>query len=228
MKIKTNNTHMKNTTIFLIITLVMISFSAYSQTNGPSFGLRAGVNLQTFNGKDSEGDPLEMDMVPRFHVGAVVNIPFAPDFYFQPGLLFTTKGAKSDNLLGLDMSVEYNISYIELPLNIVFKPALGNGHFVLGFGPYLAYGIAGKAKFKIGNVSTDDKIVFTNDSNASDWKYFKALDYGGNLFFGYEMNNGISLQINTQLGLAKINADKPDNNSEFRNTGFGISLGYNF
>ena len=227
---------MKKNNIFLIIALVMISISAYSQTNGPTFGLRAGVNLQTINGKDIGGDKLEMDIVPRFHVGAVVNIPFAPDFYFQPGLLFSTKGAKSNNsFLGLvDFSVEYNISYIELPLNIVFKPALGNGHFVLGFGPYLAYGVAGKAKFEINNVSTEEKIVFTDEHTsliATDWKYFKALDYGGNLFFGYEMNNGISLQLNTQLGLAKINAENKsltDNDSEFRNTGFGLSLGYNF
>jgi hypothetical protein len=172
-------------------------------------------------------------MVPRFHLGVVAGIPVAPDFYFQPGLSFTTKGAKSkDQFLGLDMSAEYNLSYFELPLNFLYKPVLGNGHFFLGFGPYLAYGIGGKAKFTIENTSTEDKIVFAKDYNSQnpyDWKYFKHLDYGGNIFFGYELNSGISLQVDTQLGMAKINSEKtPSSKTEFRNTGFGLSVGYNF
>ena len=226
---------MKNKILFLLAALLLLGVTANSQTTGTSFGLRGGVNFQTINGKDLNGDQLKLNMVPRFHVGVVVGIPVAPDFYFQPGLLFTTKGAKSkDRFLGMDMSVEYNISYIELPMNFLYKPMLGNGHFLLGFGPYLAYGIGGKAKFTIGTLSTEEKIVFTKDytpEDQNDWKYFKNLDYGGNLFFGYELSSGISLQVNTQLGLAKINADNKtlsNNKSEFRNTGFGLSLGYNF
>jgi hypothetical protein len=226
---------MKNKTLFLLAALILFGVSANSQTTGISFGLRGGVNLQNINGKDLNGNQLELSMVPRFHIGAVVGIPVAPNFYFQPGLLFSTKGAKSENqFLGLDMSAEYNISYIELPLSFLYKPKVGKGHFFLGFGPYLAYGIGGKAKSVIENVSSEENIKFTNEYeslNPYDWKYFKHLDYGGNLFFGYELNSGLSLQLNTQLGLAKINADNstlPNNESEFRNTGFGLSLGYNF
>lgn len=226
---------MKNKILFLIAALILFGVSANSQNTGTSFGLRGGVNLQNINGKDQAGDQLKLNMVPRFHVGVVVGIPVAPDFYFQPGLLFTTKGAKSkDRFLGMDMSVEYNISYMEVPMNFLYKPMLGDGHFLLGFGPYLAYGIGGKAKFTIGSLSTEEKIEFTKENGSvsfSNWKYFKSLDYGGNLFFGYELSSGISLQVNAQLGLAKINSDNnsfPNNKTEFRNTGFGISLGYNF
>jgi hypothetical protein len=226
---------MKNKTLSLIAALILLGGFAYSQNTGTSFGLRGGVNLQNINGKDLNGDKLELNMVLRFHLGAVIGIPVAPNFYFQPGLMFTTKGAKSkDQFLGMDMSVAYNISYLELPLSFVYKPVLGNGHFFLGFGPYLAYGIGGKAKFTIESTSTEEKIVFTKEYeslNPYDWKYFKHLDYGGNLFFGYELNNGISFQVNTQLGFAKINAENitlPGNKSEFRNTGYGLSIGYNF
>ena len=225
---------MKNKILFLLAALLLLGVTANSQTTGTSFGLRGGVNFQTINGKDLNGDQLKFSMVPRFHVGVVVGIPIAPEFYFQPGLLFTTKGGMSKNIFWGTDKIEYNISYIELPMNFLYKPMLGKGHFLLGFGPYLAYGIGGKAKYTIGSISTEEKIVFTKDYNSSDpivWKYFKNLDYGGNLFFGYELSSGISLQVNTQLGLAKINAENntlPNNKSEYRNTGFGLSLGYNF
>lgn len=226
---------MTNKTLIIAATFLIFASTAYSQNAGTSFGLRGGVNLQNINGKDMNDEKLELNMVPRFHLGIVLGIPIAPEFYFQPGLIFTTKGAKSkSDFLGLNMAAEYNISYIELPLNFFYRPVLGKGHFFLGFGPYIAYGIGGKAKFTIDNTSTEEKIVYTNEYqslNPNDWKYFKHLDYGGNLFFGYELNSGLSLQLNTQLGLAKINAKNttfPDNNSEFRNTGFGLSLGFNF
>jgi hypothetical protein len=226
---------MKNIILFLVAALVSLGFSANSQSEGVSFGLRGGFDLQNINGKDLNGDQLEFSLVPRFNAGVVVDIPIATDFYFQPALLFTTKGAKSkDEFLGMDMSAEYNISYIELPLSLVYKPVLGNGRFFLGFGPYVAYGVGGKAKFTIGDVSTEEKIEFTDEYDSltlSDWRYFKPLDIGGNLFAGYELSNGISLQLNTQLGLVKINSENKtlsNNKTEFRNTGFGLSLGYMF
>lgn len=226
---------MKNKTLLIAAAFLILMSTAYSQKADISFGLRGGVNFQNINGKDLNDDKLELDMVTRFHAGIVMGIPVAPEFYFQPGLLFTTKGAKSESdFLGLNMEGEYNLSYIELPLNFLYRPTLGKGHFLLGFGPYIAYGIGGKAKFAIDNTTTEEKIVYTNEYeslNPFDWKYFRHLDYGGNLYFGYELNSGLSLQLSTQLGLAKINSKNttyPDNKSVFKNTGFGLSLGYNF
>ena len=226
---------MKIKTYFLLAFLILSGISANAQTTGISFGLRGGFNMQNFNGKDLNGDKLEMSMVPRINVGFVLGIPVAPEFYFQPGLMYSAKGAKdASSFLGLDMAVDYNISYIEVPMNFLYKPALGNGHFFLGFGPYVAYGLGGNAKFTIEDTSTEEKIVFANEYqslNPYDWKYFRRLDYGANLFFGYELKNGLSIQLNTQMGLAKINADNTtlqNNKSEFRNTGYGLALGYNF
>ena len=39
-----------------------------------------------------------------------------------------------------------NLSYIEIPVNLLYKPVVGNGKLLLGFGPYIAYGIGGKYK----------------------------------------------------------------------------------
>ena len=77
-------------------------------------------------------------------------------------------------------------------------------------------------------------IEFTNEytcANPYDAKYFKPLDYGGNILFGYQFAGGLSGQLNAQLGMAQIKAENtlnPNSKVEFKNTGFGISLGYMF
>lgn len=225
---------MKNKIFFTIVTILILTMPAISQTT--SLGLRGGLNMQNINGKDISGDALEMKMIPGFHIGLVVDVPIATDFWFQPGLLFSTKGAKSDgDFLGLGYSTKYNLSYIELPLNLVYKPILGDGHFFIGFGPYIGYAISGKATFEVGSLTTEQDITFEKEFNSSsdqdDWASFKRLDYGGNLFFGYQFDFGFSVQLNTQLGLAAINSENlsmTDSKATFRNTGFGLSLGYNF
>lgn len=216
--------------------MVMFGFTTMAQSEGISFGLRGGANMQTINGKNMNGDKLELDMIPGYNAGVIVEIPVAPEFFFQSGLLYTTKGAKSSNdFWTVNTSGKFNLSYIELPLNFLYKPVLGNGHFLLGFGPYVAYGLTGKAEYVIGNTTTKEDIVFANEYSSLNpyGPYFKRLDYGANLFFGYQLSSGISLQLNTQLGMAQINADNTNalytnNKTLFKNTGFGLSLGYMF
>ena len=225
---------MKNKNLFLVVAMVMFGFAAMAQSEGISIGLRGGFNYQNINGKDMNGDQLKLDMVPRFNAGVVIEIPVVPALFFQSGLLYTTKGAKSTNdFPNTNVSAEYSLSYFELPLNLLLKPALGKGHFLLGFGPYVAYGLDGTAKYTIGNISSDEKIEFANEYSSLNpyGPYIRRLDYGGNLLLGYELSGGLSLQLNAQLGMANINADNttyPDNKTSFRNTGFGLSLGYRF
>lgn len=218
---------MKNGIVFFLAILTMFGFSANAQTmndEGVSFGLRGGVNFQNINGEDSNGDKWENDMALRFNAGIVANIPVAPEFYFQPGLLYTTKGAKfNDEILGVNTSSELNTSYLELPLSFLYRPLLGTGHLLLGFGPYVAYGLGGK--FEAGNEEIDIKF---GDDSSDEFFYLKRMDYGANLFFGYELQNGLSIQLNTQLGLANILPDIADDDATFKHTGFGISLGYMF
>jgi len=196
-----------------------------------SFGVLGGINFQNMNGKDAGGDKLENDLIIGFHVGVNVQVPIVPEFYFQPGLLFSTKGAKNTDG---SITTTAKISYIELPLNLVYKAMLGNGYVMLGFGPYNGYGIGGKVKSEGGAVTVENDIEFKNVVEIGDdplVPYFKAFDVGANLFAGYEMSSGIFAQVNTQFGLLKINPENKyiaDDKSSVKNVGFGISLGYRF
>lgn len=213
---------MKNRLLYLIFILALSASTAIAQTTNRekiSFGILGGVNFQNLNGKLSSGDKLDNDMLLGFHGGVNAQIPIAPEFYFQPGLMFATKGAKNTySILGSEFTDEIKINYIEMPLNLVYKGALGNGFVMLGFGPYVAYGISGKQVFE-GNDLTFERGVDYN-----------AFDAGANIFAGFEMGSGLFLQLDTQFGMLNINPDATNSNNQTtaKNTGFGLSLGYRF
>ena len=220
--------------IILTICLAAITFIAEAQTSDhPSFGFRAGINFQNINGKDENGDKLSNKIVPRFHIGVNAELPIATDFYVQPGLLFSTKGAKSTEPIGgQPADQKLNLSYLEVPVNLLYKPVLGKGKLILGFGPYIAFGLAGSVKTEGSGQTATTDVKFKNTVKPSDpagKAYFKPVDAGANLLFGYELSNKWSAQLNAQLGLTKINPSNEgasNDKSSWKNTGFGVSIGY--
>lgn len=223
---------MNKKNLYLACMLLLSSAWAMAQSsgNGPaSFAILGGVNFQTFNGQDANDEKLENDLRVGFHAGISAQLPLAPEFYFQPGLLFSTKGAKNETV---GFTSTFKLSYVEVPLNLVYRASLGSGHFSLGFGPYVGFGIAGKALTEGNGVNIEQDVEFTNEvavSSSPESTYFRRLDAGGNVFVSYEMASGIFLQLNTQLGLVKINPEYevfPNDDSTIKNTGFGLSLGY--
>ncbi|HLN52511.1 MAG TPA: outer membrane beta-barrel protein [Lentimicrobium sp.] len=217
-----------------ILALVAILLLGINYVAAQGFGVRAGVNFQNINGKDASGDALENKLITGFNIGANYEIPVGTDIYFQPGLLFSTKGGKSTGeILGVKYDSKVMTSNIEVPLNIIFKPLLGTGHMLLGFGPYVAYGIGGKVKVESGGEEEESDIEFTNevteDDLLTDKYYLKPFDAGANFIIGYELESMLSLQLNAQLGLLNIYPKQPvDTETSFKNTGFGLSIGYRF
>jgi Outer membrane protein beta-barrel domain len=203
----------------ILVTVVLITFLnavVYAQSK-TTFGIRAGVNFQNLNGKDSNGDKLNNDLKTGFNAGVNAEIPVGIDFFVQPGLLFTTKGAKYEIA---NVEVKRNQSYIEIPVNFLYKPELGDGRLLLGFGPYAAFAVGGTIKG--GNYDID--LKFGNEIGES-----KSFDAGANLLAGYEFKNKISFQLNAGLGLVNMyNRPDNDNKSSVKNTGFGVSVGYRF
>lgn len=214
--------------LFLSVSLGMAQGTDQGRS---SFAILGGVDFNNFNGEDYSGDKLDNKLILGYHVGVNAQLPIVPEFYFQPGLLFSTKGSEKT---GVVSTTTYKLSYIELPLNFVYKGLLGNGYVMVGFGPYLGYAIGGKVITEGGSASLETDIEFQNEVDLGDpllVHYFKAMDAGGNIFAGYEMASGIFIQLNTQLGMLNIKPEDtllPNGKTAFRNTSYGISLGYRF
>jgi len=207
------------------VAMAMTTFS-YAQSK-TTFGIRAGGNLFTVNGEDLNGDDLDLKLKPGFNVGINAEIPVGIDFYLQPGVIFSQKGYKFDG----DDDDKVNISYVEVPVNFIYKPELGTGKMLLGFGPY--FGVAVGASYKPDGSGEDVDYKFKSDLTAAEavgtTPYLKRFDAGGNLLVGYEFANKLSFQLNAQLGMLKINPTvEGDEYGKMKNTGFGLSLGYRF
>lgn len=213
----------------------MMSLGAMAQTNRTTtastekegnFIIKGGLNLAnvsvTSNGRVNDANTLR-----TFHVGIGYDIPFSDGFSFQPGLLYTGKGAKTQ--FGKEGDAFYykatsNPMYLEIPLNFVGKIALTQtSSFYLGAGPYAAMGITGKNKvdaYTLGvkRYSSND-IVFTNDNptTAQEENYgygkIKRFDYGLNALAGLEFTR-FTLGANYGYGLVKLNSGTDNSSSD--------------
>ena len=189
-----------------------------------TFGLRAGVNMQTINGKDVDGNELKNGVKTGFHAGLNAEIPIGSGFYLQPGLMYSAKGAewaKSNNN-------DVRLNYIELPVNFVYKPVLGTGNFVLGFGPYAALAVNSNVETNGTKKDIDFDAAYSPFDRST---HFKKFDAGANVLAGYEFNSKVALQLNAQLGVTNNFSGKDGallEKVKYKNTGFGVSLGYRF
>jgi len=229
---------MKTKFIAVVVLLATISFSAQAQKSNAI--LRGGVNLANVS-VTNNGRVDDAKMLASFQVGIVGNIHVASLLYFQPGLLFTGKGTKSQS--GDPSSLNYskattNPYYIELPVNFVLKtPVVKDNRFFAGAGPYLAIGVAGKLKNegKVAGISysNEKNIEFSNDDpttlnyeEGAGFGIMKRFDYGLNGTVGVEGKTFV-LSANYGLGLAKLQSgsnSSEDNNNKHRVLSFTLGF----
>ena len=212
--------------IMLLSTAGLVSFGVFAQSKkytapATTFGITGGVNWNNINGKTSTGNKLDNNLKTGFNGGINVEFPVSNGFYLQPGVEYRQKGSELNN------GNKLMLSYIDIPVNFIYKPKLGMGGMLLGFGPYVGFGMNGKVKADDG---TERKITFNNKYSTSEAEdiQFKKLDAGANFMIGYEFKSKLSAALKAQLGLIDINPDAniPGDETRYRNTGFGVSLGY--
>lgn len=217
--------------IFVIVIGLCSVFNVNAQP-----GIRAGINFSNIIGHNVGTQKLNLKINTGFHVGGLYDIRISESFFVQPGILFSTKGSKENGVPGPD---NYTFTktgyYLEVPINIIYRPSLRNGHLLFGTGPYFGYGLGGKWTNE-STANTKGNLVFVNDfdqynnAGGNTFVYGRNPDYGINLLIGYEFANKISIQLNGQLGLRDITPLKDDQQLDVKqnNVQFGMSVGYKF
>lgn len=232
---------MKKKTFTLLIICSTLYLHSFSQIQ---WGVKAGGNMSAMLMKDESGY-LKTKLVPGFHVGGFAEAALSETFFVQPSLLFTSKGFKVDQdgfaeyLYGVDQ-IKFISYHLELPINFIFKPQLGNGRMMLGAGTYVAYGLGGNWEAASNGISVKGKLKFLNDYNSSDSTlggstrkipYTKPFDFGGNILIGYEINPNLFFHLNGQIGLIDIDPTyngMKDEKSSVKTVGGGVIVGYRF
>ncbi|MBL7741603.1 MAG: PorT family protein [Chitinophagaceae bacterium] len=174
-------------------------------------GLKAGGNLDNQKVNVKEGTIYASDNLKGYHAGLIGELDLGSNFYLQPQLLFSRKGAMHLSSTGAG-DTKVRISYVELPVNVLYKLDLPFGKAFAGAGGAFSYGIGGKETQ--GDVS--GKIY----SGVKDWR---REDISLTFTAGLEFDNGFFASINSQKGLLDIHQSK---DVTIRNKSMSVSIGY--
>ena len=219
------------------ILMATFYFSSHAQKSGAI--LRGGLNLANVSVTDN-GRVDDAKMLTSFQAGIIGDIHLASIRYFQPGILFTGKGTKSQS--GTEGSANWykattNPYYLEIPATFILKSPTGPVKFFGGAGPYLGIGIAGKNKAEGAifgaSFSSEKNIEWSNDDpttlNSEEGAGFgimKRFDYGLNGTVGVEGKSAV-FSVNYGLGLAKLQSgsnSSQDNNNKHRVLSFTLGF----
>ena len=131
----------ERTKLIVVLALVtMLSNSSFAQTK---FGVITGVNFSKLILKGFEND-VKTELSPGFQVGVTADIPIVSNITLQPALLYVQKGFyDKDGKYGYAPDFKVRAEYLELPLQLVFRPMFANRKLLIGAGTYFAYGIGG-------------------------------------------------------------------------------------
>ncbi|MXV51427.1 outer membrane beta-barrel protein [Pedobacter sp. HMF7647] len=231
--------------------LIIVSNSAISQTKttGEStarFGVKAGVNLSKYSGKNSYDYSPSADYANNigFNFTAYGDFGISKNFFIEPGISLQNKGSKlkanEDLFYGFEsFKFKQTVFTIEIPVNAVWRIPTGSaGDFQLSAGPYIGFNIAGRNKLEGNFVAgptvdypalkfvTNTKDIDFGDSNDDD---LKTIDFGINAGLTYRLNNGFLLSGNYGWGLTNLVPDnKRDGDDKLENRVLSFSVGYSF
>lgn len=190
---------------------------AHAQTG---FGVEVGYHLSNYNMK-SAGAMVPTDVRYGGRLGALADLAFTDNLYFQPGIYYVSNGYKLDIPNGYQ---SFRVNTLEVPLNIQYKIGmLGTNRVFLGAGPYVAANVHGNATTQTSTVSSRRDLMFGGKPGND----IKAFDFGLGANIGFQLTAGLFARARMQAGI--VNQDPSGaKDSYMRNYGFSLTVGYLF
>ncbi len=106
--------------------------------------------------------------------------------------------------------------YLELPIMVAARfPVSDKASLVINGGPYLAYGVGGKVKYKENDVEVSVDTF-------GEYFSFKRFDAGLGLGIGFDFGKFV-ISWDSELGLVDLMDDL-----NFKNTCFSLGVAYKF
>jgi len=215
--------------------LFVLALSAPVFAQSVKFGIKAGLNESTAElGQTSS----KISNLSGLNAGAFAEFEFGK-VSLQPGLNFTQKGFNSKTSIivpypqgptngSFNATGRIRLSYLQLPVNVLYNIAVNPGKIFLGGGPYYGYALSGNNKNNVTSVSPDGtstssqnaKIVFGGESGES------RSDFGLNALAGFKFKKGLLFSVNYEYGLTNVYKSQPATTD--KNRVLGLSVGYQF
>lgn len=202
---------------------VILTVLTVTTLNAQKFGAKAGLNIAkySYSGENSSEVNDNLKSLIGFHIGGFAEFEITEKFAFQPELLYTTQGAKSessDNIYSYKSTIK--TSYINIPLMAKYYVIEG---LSVQAGPQVGFLMSAdsSSSIAIGGISSK------SSSNVKD--QYKSIDFGLNFGVGYKLDFGLFFDARYNLGLSDL-ADKRDDGDDGKSTNrvIQISVGYSF
>ena len=194
----------------LLVLGLALGITGAAQAQSARFGLKAGASLTNYTGKGTDGADYKLG----FNGGFIANFAASDVFSIQPELLYSMKGAKSDQTIsGYNVTNKVTTHYIDVPV----LAHINAGGLFFELGPQVGFLVAasGSQGYNGQTISGDIK------------DQLKTVDFGYAAGLGYQLANGPGIGLRYNGGFIDVNKD---NNSDYatRNSAFQLYLTYMF
>lgn len=216
--------------LLLVFTLVTVSFSSAQEL---SYGFKAGLNVASL-----AGDLDDLDPRLGLHAGVFAEFRLSEKFSIQSELLFSQQGAKESyfdqgSFDGFSYREQEDITYIFNYINIpVLAKVYLTDKFSIEAGPQISLLMNARLKYDYYYEEQFNGTVIGSESESGTESIkdeVKALDFGFNFGFGYDINPHFLIQTRYALGLSNIvKVSDFDEDFSIKNGVFQISIGYRF
>jgi hypothetical protein len=213
-------------TLCLAMGMSLLIPTAYAQSH---MGIEGSLSAGDISG-NADGGPsgiLRQDKTPRLAFGGGVwaDIRWSDYIDFQPHLDLTPRGAALRQ--NGQNTGHIHMTYLELPLRLMYRIPVGYDDLFFGGGVYGAVGLRGTYKVTVNTPALHDldgDIQF-DDPDATSGLHMKALDVGFTAGASYQFSFGLVLHLNYEEGLVNI---APDGEGSIRNQDLSLGIGYLF
>ncbi|RPD50149.1 PorT family protein [Hymenobacter sediminis] len=235
-----------------ILSAALLLAGAHVAQAQVSIAPRIGLNASSIK-FDVEGENPDSKLLYAPQAGVTLNAQFG-NLSLQPSLLFSQKGGKfvekgEESITDDDgktykikgeEKLTFRLSYLEVPVNLVYNTSGEEGGFQVFAGPYIGVGLSGKYKAENevsvnGEVveelsgSDEDDIEFVGEGTDENNAELRRIDWGLNAGVGYK-SGPFQAQIGYGLGLGNLvpKYDNSDSNDKLHNRGVHFSVAYFF
>lgn len=161
------------------------------------------------------------------NVGVMAEKPIINSLSIKAGLFYTMKGTvgNNDGGFGGNLKTTFSPQYIEIPVLASYRSSLNEDiRLQFDFGPYFAFGVAGKDKKKysgssIANDSNTEIDLFGGD-NPQLKRFDLGLRFGPEVVWKKKFSAGLAYEVSI-INISKMGGKVGNGN-------FMINLGYSF
>ncbi|MFC5283712.1 porin family protein [Pedobacter alpinus] len=209
---------MKKLFIAAFALLMIGKVNAQEKSSGLSFGIKGGVSFSNII-KTDDSD-FKTDYLTGYNAGVFISIPIVDRLSFQPEVMFSQKGYKSERTGLLNNGTfTQTTNWIEVPILAAINVASG---FNLYLGPQISFLTKTTNKYE-GDFNSSQQTKYEDDADK-----FKKSIAGGVLGAGFDITKNISLNGRYALDFQKNNENGTTETPAFKNQVWQAGLALKF